>query len=470
MQKMKSQVLTALILSRMIVAASFESEHSTAASSTTVHRMEGITPNPDHTVSLSLGGVVPKTFSAYYDLYPVEASTKLIDWTAVATLQRKNDSNEALLYTDASAAKFQRQFYRTSSNFYVTPFTKPSGPYAVGTFSRAMTDPSRLRDTVPRTNSFMVKFWYPAEAKAGAGPAPYVDPKLTLVPTGEGNLYWPNPGTVSKFVAHALPDVPVATNQTSYPVLLYSHGLTRFREQNTDTLEEMASHGYIVIAMDHTDAFGSVFPSGEVIRGKQGIQCEDINTSMLDYRSHELVFVMDELSNLNAADSLLAGRLDLDHLGLIGKSVGGMTVAHVGQIDKRCKAVVLLDAGITLEVPSDLTAKGLQKPFLSMSSTMGRPPCPGEWLSSSLNLFAAASSDAYWCQILNSSHNSFDDRGSVLNDVTGMGNPTPASRAISLAVRACALSFFNKYLKNQDDHLLDNPAIVHTNIINFKRK
>ncbi len=32
------------------------------------------------------------------------------------------------------------------------------------------------------------------------------------------------------------------------------------------------------------------------------------------------------------------------------------------------------------------------------------------------------------------------------------------------------LSFFDKYLNNQDDHLLENPSAVYPQIINFQRK
>ena len=38
--------------------------------------------------------------------------------------------------------------------------------------------------------------------------------------------------------------------------------------------------------------------------------------------------------------------------------------------------------------------------------------------------------------------------------------PTSISRAHREIIRACTLSFFDKYLKGQDDHLLDNPAAV----------
>jgi hypothetical protein len=37
-------------------------------------------------------------------------------------------------------------------------------------------------------------------------------------------------------------------------------------------------------------------------------------------------------------------------------------------------------------------------------------------------------------------------------------------------MKAYALSFFNKYLKNQDDHLLDGPSRSFPRVINFMRK
>jgi hypothetical protein len=58
----------------------------------------------------------------------------------------------------------------------------------------------------------------------------------------------------------------------------------------------------------------------------------------------------------------------------------------------------------------------------------------------------------------------------VINERTRTADPTPVSRERSRTIRACTLSFFNKYLTGQDDHLLDNPAAVHPNIINFQRK
>ena len=50
-----------------------------------------------------------------------------------------------------------------------------------------------------------------------------------------------------------------------FPILIFSHGHGGLRTQNTNQVEELVSHGYIVIAVDHTFDAGFVeFPNGEV--------------------------------------------------------------------------------------------------------------------------------------------------------------------------------------------------------------
>ena len=92
------------------------------------------------------------------------------------------------------------------------------------------------------------------------------------------------------------------------------------------------------------------------------------------------------------------------------------------------------------------------------------------WLAPTLTFFTNAINDAFWFQIQGSSHQSFQDRGSLISEPSLAGDPTPASREQSRTIKACTLSFFDKYLKDEDDHLLDNPTTVYTNIINFQRK
>ena len=446
---------------------------------TTVHRFGEIKANPDQTIAMSLTGVVPSPFAPYYDIYPLEASTNLVDWSPLAKLQRTNASSDALSYLDSEATNFDKRFYRTPTNFLITPFPKPTGPYPVGTVSRLMTDPSRTNCyNIPTNSSFMVTFWYPAEARAGVLPDAYVESNATLY----AYLNERNPSIVAKFVSHALPSLPLATNETNYPVLINPGGATR--RQNTDKALELASHGYVVVAVEDENALASVFPSGQVVSGIP--YCYDTVACFqpaLDNKIKDILFVLAEMSQLNTNDVLFAGRLDLERLGAFGFSLQCVMAAEFCRIDARCKAVVLLDAATTLDLSANLTQLGLQKPFLSMNSAisvgsapgpiLGRPQIfPGsvEWLAATRALFTNAINHAFWFQIQDSSHQSYQDRGSLISDPARTADPTPASREQSRTIRACTLSFFDKYLKNQDDHLLDNPAGVYPNIINFQSK
>jgi hypothetical protein len=67
---------------------------------------------------------------------------------------------------------------------------------------------------------------------------------------------------------HAIPSAPVADDQPNYPVLIFLTGLTGFRRSNTFQVEELVSHGYIVVGLDQPYAAATiVFPDGHQILG-----------------------------------------------------------------------------------------------------------------------------------------------------------------------------------------------------------
>jgi hypothetical protein len=146
------------------------------------HRFDGVAALPDGSVQLTLGGGVSQRFHDYYDLYPIEVSSNLVDWMPLVTLQRTNAVTNALTYTDTATANWPVRFYRTPTNHLITPLSvKPSGPYAVGVLSRKLTDPSRpSRYRAYDDGSFMISVWYPAAPLAGLLPGPLLDPQTDL--------------------------------------------------------------------------------------------------------------------------------------------------------------------------------------------------------------------------------------------------------------------------------------------------
>ena len=129
---------------------------------------------------------------------------------------------------------------------------------------------------------------------------------------------------------HALPGVPVATNEAKYPLVIYSHGYQLTRTDNTRKVENLASYGFIVVAADHLNSYATVFPNGTLFRGLEAPSVslgDPTIMSMATNRADDVHFVLDQAAAWDAGDPVLGGHLDLDQVGIFGHSFGGGTSA-----------------------------------------------------------------------------------------------------------------------------------------------
>jgi hypothetical protein len=91
----------------------------------------------------------------------------------------------------------------------------------------------------------------------------------------------------------------------------------------------------------------------------------------------------------------------------------------------------------------------------------------------STHLFELAKTDAVFFQIKNTNHELFCDWGWYF-PTTAIPWTTAPARRTSRVTDAWLVSFFNKYLKAQDDHFLDQPPPKYhgeeQEVVSFMRK
>lgn len=270
--------------------------------------------------------------------------------------------------------------------FPVFPLPKPSGPSPVGVRTVELDDAARLgvfaaAPDAPRR--LLVRVWYPAGDVHGRKPAPYVSQAEARHTVRELGL-----GFLKHIRTNSYPDAPLAAAAHDLPVVFYSHGLDSFLGQHTVLMEHLASHGYIVVSIQHTyDSLPTVFPNGDVAGKDPAISAGDNSAEgeaayqaqrqgmagatvaarmegFLRSREHALaargrslqsapVWLADRLF---VHDALQAGRVPpslrdvaaagrFDHVGEMGMSFGGATAGSVCVVDRRCAAGINLDGG-----------------------------------------------------------------------------------------------------------------------------
>ena len=104
-------------------------------------------------------------------------------------------------------------------------------------------------------------------------------------------------------------DAGVSTAEETYPVLIYSHGTKGFAE-TVMLMERYASHGFIVVALDHM---------GDTTANRD----DQRTTEMYAWRSLDISAIIDWITD-PAEQHVFSGRVD-DRFALTGHSYGGYT-------------------------------------------------------------------------------------------------------------------------------------------------
>jgi predicted dienelactone hydrolase len=350
---------------------------------------------------------------------------------------------------------------------------KPTGPHAVGTRILYLVDRNRAEENGPSPSGrreLMVQAWYPTE------PSKRVERPLAVYQRREEVTLRASYRSVLRTNSYV--DAPVAKGGP-YPVLIYSPGWMGERTEGTFQMEELASHGFVVLAIDHTFFGGLVeFPDGRVedSRGMPALgnfehsTIEEqwaLGTKFVRIEAQDNSFVLDELERLNQdSSSPWFHQLDISRVGVFGFSIGGAAAEQTAFQDPRVRAAINLDGWTFGDA-----AHGLSKPLMVIYEDRAMTvPTVAELHAPEVadRLFWQASADdfhqvsvgmetngGYMLFLSDTHHVDFTDRSlfSPLRSLTGGGSADPTT--VHTIINAYTLAFFEQSLEGRSEPLLE---------------
>ena len=325
---------------------------------------------------------------------------------------------------------------------------RPTGPDPIGQVPLHLTGG-------PGGRELMITVWYPARDAARY-------PRARWMPAGSFQELLVSADFPADAVAAPLTagHIGAPARRGANPVVMFSHGAHDHRADNTIMVQELVSHGYVVVTVDHTgDAF-SEFPDGRVI-------VPDADMGPRDFAA-DIRFVLDRVEDLAAgrnpdADRRplpagLARAVDTRRIGMFGWSKGGTATAIVLTTDPRVRAGLSIDGPMIPEITTDL-----DRPFLLITAENTRAASPqvAEFWSHLRGWRREIRADGV-------QHNSYEDTQALvpqlakiiglsdaeLHDLIGDLDP---GRSVRIQ-QAYPLAFFDKHLRHRGGHLLDGPS------------
>ena len=266
------------------------------------------------------------------------------------------------------------------------PFPTLTGPFAVGVQEMEWVDaarPNPFTVTAEDVRRVAVRIWYPAEPVAAAEPALYIFDLEEF-----RSVHWIQGGLTLR--TNAVLEAALARAEAPFPVLLYSAGGGYPRFIGSALGEEMASHGYVVVAVGH-DGFnhaqraadGAELDDGSLRRPEL---TGDLRVDILaDSEYYDTVhfpqwladcrFALGRLTEMNRAESgFLAGKMQLEQVGAYGWSFGGATAIQLLASEPRVIAAVNFDG----QLFGDADRLGTDGAFLILRSSHVYLPSAGD--------------------------------------------------------------------------------------------
>ena len=352
---------------------------------------------------------------------------------------------------------------------------RPTGSYNVGVRTHFLKDISRHHND-EKSRPLLVQLYYPALGMQKEYP-PYLSDTMHLYKEKLGltsNLSPEDLEYLDGISDWAMPNAPINAENSPFPVLFFSHGFFMAAQLYSSLIEEMTSHGYIVVAINHTDACWPVmFPDGsspEILPELENVFSNKERSCLQTFDMAQETWIKDiEFVVYWLRNQPLTKSLDFSHMGIFGHSFGGSTATEAARQDNDFKAMANLDGMLfgpnwdkPFETPSLfvvaeklLTHKEVLNAGLTieqLDSLLGRR---------SKKVFDQLKGNSFYVTVKNADHATFVDSKLIKSPL--FKNEVDPLGGIEIT-RALLVDFFDHYLKNKKLTLLSSqsPDIVIT--------
>ncbi|MDZ7719606.1 MAG: hypothetical protein U5K72_12380 [Balneolaceae bacterium] len=357
---------------------------------------------------------------------------------------------------------------------------EPTGTYKVGTTTFMLEDSDRhevITENPDDHRKLMVRAWYPSDdLNSNVNQMNYMHPFEAEYFAKKYGL----PAFTLNHLRHietfAYQDLLISDQESTFPALLFSHGYNVPPATYAAFLTEIASHGYIIFAVNHPyQSIATVFSDGGKVSfdyqyeskifenvWEQIVELEDQfwaadsdsakrdiireisdiypNAEMMRQWAEDLSFVIDELERMNSqTNNRFFNKLNLDKIGAFGHSAGGATAGQLMLTDPRVKAGINWDGAQW----ADMIDSTLNKPFLRIEAVRDS----ATFAPNDLIYHNGSETAMYDLKVNGFGHSNFSDIPFLIPiqsiNEAGEADPYNATELIN----DYSVAFFNKYLR-----------------------
>jgi len=364
----------------------------------------------------------------------------------------------------------------------------PSGPFKIGLKVFYINDKNRTESHTftDSQRKLLIQIFYPSVLDTTKKSWSYLaETVAALKDTLEKTYYIPRfiLNLLFDLPTHTQSDTPIATKQAPYPLLIFSHGFGALGTSYLAFIEEIVSHGYIVAAINHTYAAGLVpFPDGKVIWFNQETTLADDAKSYdeLNIWVQDIQFTLDEVTKINQSDMRLGGRINMESIGTLGHSFGGIAALVACREDNRIKVAVNMDGSLgfdknsktSIDKPLMLLLQDYERPSFLAKRLVGRNLSKEEYIETKFATFTdlckSNNAPTYLLSFKKASHDSFSDGILLKQPLKFLFGADTGEREPYLflkIVNQYLVDFFDTHLKNKKANLLDSVSKCSINRI-----